>query len=86
MFSVLKKIVPDNHPLRLLYHRLKAMVAAVIYGFPANGMVVIGVTGTNGKTTTVNLIANILAKGGDKVGMTSTVGFRIGDEKWVNDT
>lgn len=86
MLSALKKILPDNHPIRLLYHRLKAMVAAVIYGFPANRMVVIGVTGTNGKTTTVNLIANVLAKNGDKVGMTSTVGFRIGDEKWVNDT
>lgn len=86
MLSGIRKIIPDNHPLRLLYHRIKAMIAAVVYGFPANGMIVIGVTGTNGKTTTVNLIANILSKNGDKVGMTSTVGFRIGDDKWVNDT
>lgn len=86
MLKSVKKFLPDTHPLRLLYHRIKASIAAVYYGFPGNKMVVIGVTGTNGKTTTVNLIANILSKTGEKVGMTSTIGFRIADQKWVNDT
>jgi len=47
---------------------------------------VIGVTGTNGKTTTVNLITNILNTAGYKVGMASTINFQIGETRWINDT
>ena len=48
-------------------------------------MVVIGVTGTNGKTTVVNLIARILEEAGEKVGLTSTVNFRVAGEDRLND-
>ncbi len=86
MFQLLKKIIPDRHPLRLLYHKIKGVTAAVVYGFPASKMIVIGVTGTNGKTTTTNLITNILNKTNHKVGMTSTINFQVADKRWVNDT
>lgn len=82
----LRKAIPDTHPLRLLYHRIMAFIAAIVYFYPADNLVVIGVTGTNGKTTTVNLIANILNAAGYRVGMTSTINFQICSEKWVNDT
>ncbi len=72
--------------LLLTYHKLKAMVAAYYYGFPARKLRVIGVTGTNGKTTVVNLITNVLVASGKKVGMTSTVNFRLGDKTWMNAT
>ena len=87
MLSILKKvksIVPDRHPVRLAYHKLKAMCAAVVYGFPAHKLTVIGVTGTKGKTTTTNLIAHVLSHAGFKVGMTTSINFQIGDQKWVN--
>lgn len=86
MLDYLRTLIPERHPLRLLYHKILAFFAAVIYGFPASKMVVIGVTGTNGKTTTVNFITNILNAAGYKVAMTSSINFRIGDEKWGNPT
>lgn len=57
-----------------------AYLAAAYYDFPARKLVVIGVTGTDGKTTTVNLIFQILKQAGLKVGMVSTVNAVIGDE------
>lgn len=71
-----KKIRPDN-PIRLLWHKSKAVVAAYQSDFPGKKMICIGVTGTNGKTTTVHMIEHILRTAGKKVGMLSTVEFRI---------
>jgi UDP-N-acetylmuramoyl-L-alanyl-D-glutamate--2,6-diaminopimelate ligase len=55
-----------------------AQLAAAWYGFPARNLVVIGVTGTDGKTTTVNLIYQILIAAGYQAGLISTVNAVIG--------
>lgn len=55
-------------------------LAAAFYGFPGKRLVVIGVTGTDGKTTTSNLLFHILKEAGLKVGLISTVNAVIGDE------
>lgn len=60
MLSELKKYIALDNPLRLWYHGLRAIIANIIYGFPSKDMVIIGVTGTNGKTTTSNIIAQTL--------------------------
>lgn len=57
-----------------------AHLAAALNGFPARTLTVIGVTGTDGKTTTVNLIFQILLSCGVRAGMISTVNAVIGDE------
>jgi len=55
-------------------------LAAAFYDWPARKLTVIGVTGTDGKTTTSNLIYQILAAAGLKAGMVSTVNAVIGDK------
>ncbi len=55
-------------------------LAAAFYNFPARKLTVVGVTGTDGKTTTTNLIYKILVAAGVKAGMVSTVNAIIGDE------
>ncbi len=59
--------------LKGLYHWLEAMVAAVRFGFPSRKLTVIGVTGTDGKTTTTTLIYEILKAAGYKVSMITSV-------------
>ena len=56
-------------------------LAAAYYGYPSRQLVVIGVTGTDGKTTTCTLIHSILKAAGLAVGLISTVGAVIGDEE-----
>ncbi|HTK60289.1 MAG TPA: UDP-N-acetylmuramoyl-L-alanyl-D-glutamate--2,6-diaminopimelate ligase, partial [Candidatus Baltobacteraceae bacterium] len=72
-------------PFLQAYHWALSYLAAAWYAWPSKKMVVIGVTGTNGKTTVVNLIARILEESGEKVGLTSTVNFRIAGEDKLND-
>lgn len=57
-----------------------AHLAAAFYGYPARRMVMIGITGTDGKTTTSNILYQILLAAGLKAGMISTVNAVIGDE------
>ena len=59
--------------------RAMAVLSAAFFGFPAHYLTVIGVTGTDGKTTTCNLIYSILRAAGIAAGMISTVNARIGD-------
>jgi UDP-N-acetylmuramoyl-L-alanyl-D-glutamate--2,6-diaminopimelate ligase len=58
-----------------------AYLAAAWNGFPAHHLTVIGVTGTDGKTTTCNLIYSILKEAGIQAGMISTVNALIGDKE-----
>ncbi len=58
--------------------RALAMVAAELYGHPAEAMTMIAVTGTKGKTTTAHMIRDILTAGGRRVGMIGTLGAFIG--------
>jgi len=57
-----------------------ALLAAAFHGYPARQMRIIGVTGTDGKTTTVSLIHHILTAAGYKTGFISTVNANLGDE------
>jgi UDP-N-acetylmuramoyl-L-alanyl-D-glutamate--2,6-diaminopimelate ligase len=57
-----------------------AKFSAAFYDYPSQKLVVIGVTGTDGKTTTTNLVFHILHTAGFPVGMISTVNAVVGDE------
>lgn len=81
--NLLKKILPKK--LFGIYHWLLAWLGALIYRFPSNKMIVVAVTGTNGKSTTVNLIAQALGASGDKVALSSTSNFKIADKQWLNN-
>ncbi|HLC44910.1 MAG: hypothetical protein A2722_00260 [Candidatus Doudnabacteria bacterium RIFCSPHIGHO2_01_FULL_50_11] len=83
---MVKSLVEQFIPLWALsaYHKALSFLAAKWYRSPSKKLVVIGVTGTNGKSTTVNLIAAILRDTGDRVGFTSTVNYSAGGEVQLN--
>ena len=56
-----------------------ALVSAAVLGDPAEKLSLVGVTGTNGKTTTTHLIDAVLRTAGEKVGLVGTVHYRIGE-------
>ncbi len=62
-----------------------ASVAAAFYGYPGRSLGVIGVTGTDGKTTTSWLISAVLEAAGYRTGLLSTAGCKIGD-RWLPNT
>ena len=72
----------DEYPWVLVSNTRKALadLSCAVYGFPSRRLNVIGVTGTNGKTTTTNLIAKVLESAGHKTGLIGTIHNRIGSE------
>src|SRR3989337_2576180 len=65
-----------------IYHLFQGVLALFLYRFPARGMMIIGVTGTDGKTTTANILYHVLHQAGEKVALISTVGAVINGEKF----
>jgi UDP-N-acetylmuramoyl-L-alanyl-D-glutamate--2,6-diaminopimelate ligase len=57
-----------------------SLAAAVHYGYPSRALGLVGVTGTNGKTTTTYLVESICRAAGRKSGVIGTIGCRIGDQ------
>ncbi|MBX4215520.1 UDP-N-acetylmuramoyl-L-alanyl-D-glutamate--2,6-diaminopimelate ligase [Candidatus Parcubacteria bacterium] len=66
------------------YHYLLALAAALLYRFPSRNLKVIGVTGTKGKSSTVELIGAVLAEAGYKTALLSTIHFKVDDEEERN--
>lgn len=78
---------PDRAYARVADSRRElGALAAAFYGHPSARMEVVGITGTDGKTTTTNLVEAILAAGGRRTGLMSTVDFKIGERRWQNNS
>lgn len=65
--------------IRPTYHYILAVLAALYYRFPSRKIKVIGVTGTKGKSSTVEILNTILEEAGYKTALTNTIRFKIGD-------
>jgi len=76
--SFFRRLIPS-------YHFILNWLAAAYYHHPSQQLIVMGVTGTTGKTTSVFLIAEVLRAAGYKVGYTSTAMFSDGQKDWLND-
>lgn len=96
MKYLLKKITPSF--LISWYHLILSFSGAIFYGFPsrpallgearlfgtAKKLKVIGVTGTNGKSTVVDLTTRILEEAGYKTASLSSIKFKVGEKEWEN--
>lgn len=68
--------------LKNFFHLSEALLGNIFYGFPSRKIKVIGITGTDGKTTTTHLIYHILTYAGKKTSMISTVYAKVGDQEY----
>ena len=82
MLNILRKITPKF--LLSWYHFMWSFFGAVFYGFPARGMTVIAITGTNGKSTTVDMLSRIFKEAGFKTASLSSIRFQIQEKEWQN--
>lgn len=68
--------------LKNFYHLIQALICTIYFQFPSKRIKVIGVTGTDGKTTTINMIYHILKSAGKSVSMISSIGVKIGQKEF----
>ncbi|HEX5744583.1 MAG TPA: UDP-N-acetylmuramoyl-L-alanyl-D-glutamate--2,6-diaminopimelate ligase [Candidatus Saccharimonadales bacterium] len=80
--KIVKRIIPRRlfRTIEPYGHLVEAFAFNVASGFPGRGLKVIGVTGTNGKTSTAFLIHRMLQESGYKTGLMTTVAWGVGDE------
>ncbi len=85
-------ILPFDQPAPLPYIVVRdvlsaqADLACAFYAYPAQRLCTIGVTGTDGKTTTGNLIHTILREAGKRASLMTTANFKLDGQEWENTT
>lgn len=83
---MIKKLIKKITPSFVIngYHLALAWLGAILYRFPSRRLKVIGVTGTNGKSTVVHLTKQVLEEAGLKVASVSSIKFTVGREERIN--
>ena len=78
--SLIQKLIPRSlyRAILIPYHAAWAFIGAVVHGFPARKLVVIGVTGTKGKSSVTEMLSAILEEAGHTVAVSSTIHFKTG--------
>lgn len=84
--KILKRILPASlvRPLLPLYHRILSYVTSLSYGFPAKKLMVIGVTGTKGKSSVSDMLYVVLKHSGIPVAVAGTIRFAIKEDSHPN--
>src|SRR3989344_1133208 len=87
ILQTLKKIIPQwfTVVLRPAYHYVLSLASALTYFFPSRKIFVLGVTGTKGKTSVVEIINAILEEAGYSTAISSSLRFKVGNESWLNE-
>jgi len=85
--NLIKKLIPSKlfKMIRPYYHGLLAWDAHWYYERPSEHLIMVGVTGTSGKSTTIAMLAHILNKCGKKCGYITTVEFFDGEKVYINE-
>lgn len=84
--KIRRKIIPDRifNFLQPIYHWKLSLLSALCYRFPSRKIKVIAVTGTKGKSSTVEILNSILEEAGYKTALSNTIRFKVGDTSWSN--
>lgn len=86
ILSLGRKIIPKKifRAAQPVYHFCLAFLGAIVYRFPGKKIVVIGVTGTKGKSSTTEIVNAILEEAGAKTALANTIRYKIGEKEWRN--
>ncbi len=84
--KIIRNLIPRDSFIFQWFYLSKAILANIVYGFPARDMICIGVTGTDGKTTTTNMIYHLLREQALPVCMSSSTHMAIKDTLIQNPT
>lgn len=87
LLNAIKKFIPRKtfKFFQPYYHWLMAFLSALFYRFPSRKIFVVGVTGTKGKTSTIEIISAILEEAGYKTALSSSLRFKIDKESQKNE-
>lgn len=84
--SLIERALPYRAYLALVspYHYARTFLAALLAGFPARRMVVIGINGTKGKSTVADMLFSILRAAGKRTALVSTIRFAVDNDSKPN--